>query len=56
MEFYLWADNFAFKWQNRRSGKLKSIGWKVFLEAIVHLRIAIPKLPVTSMKPHRMFS
>ena len=55
-KFYLWTVKCAFKWLNRRGGKRKSFGWKVFLDAIVRLGIAIPKLPMASTRPHRMFS
>ena len=32
--FYGWAVKCAFKWLNRRGGKKRSFGWKVFLSAI----------------------
>ena len=53
--FYSWAIECAFKWLNRRGGKRKSFTWIAFSNAIERLRIAKPKLPMSS-KRHRTFS
>ena len=53
--FYNWAINCAFKWLNRRGGKRKSFGWKVFTKAIERLGIAKPAMIMVNRK-HRVFA
>ena len=53
--FYNWVINCAFKWLNRRGGKRKSFGWKVFIQAIDRLGIAKPAMIMVNRK-HRVFA